>query len=109
MNQNSYVKTIKPLNHDAGYSQFASIRMNFSWFTHTRPECSYEVFQLAQVTYEIFYTEQNDVINRFNKLVSHVHKHTLGIIISNLYMYYIKIVGFSEESFSGNEDFTSQL
>ena len=50
IDQHSYIKGILAPRLDARFSDFASLRMKLAWLTHTRPDCSYEVSQMAQVT-----------------------------------------------------------
>ena len=109
MDQQAYVKTIRPLGMDASFSDLASVRMKLSWFTHTRPDCSYEVSQLAQVTKEQFEKDGKSIVRRCNKLIKHAHETTIKIKARNLDRNSLKVVGFSDASFAGNADFTSQL
>ena len=107
--QHLYVKIIRLLGSDASFSDFASLRMKLAGLTHTRPDCSYEVSQVAQVTRERFDIERSNVIKNCKRIFKHVHMHQLQIQVPKLDINSIRIVEFSDASFASNLDLTSQL
>ena len=107
--KHSCLNTIRPMGSDSEWFEFASLRMNLSWLTHTRPDCAFEVSQMAQVTQENFKRDKKPFINRCNKLVRHRHENKIKVAIPKLDKDALRVVGFSDASFAGNMDFTSQL
>ena len=109
LDQHSYLNTIRPLGSDSEWFEFASLRMKLSWLTHTTPDCASEVSQMAQVTQEMFKRDKKPFIKRCKKLVRHVHENKIKVAIPKLEKDSLRVVGFSDASFAGNMDFTSQL
>lgn len=109
MDKSDYVHTIKPLDVNASYAVFASVRMKLAWITHNRPDCAYEVSQMTPVTKERFESERSATIKGCNKLILHAHKNRLGIKVWKIDRKTLKVVGFSDASFANKADLTSQM
>ncbi len=57
-NQHFYLEKLEKLPLDASFTDFRSMRMRLAWLANTRPDCVYEISQLAQVTEERFLTDE---------------------------------------------------
>lgn len=83
--------------------------MKLVWIANSRPDCLFEIAQLAQVT-EGMFTEQPTVyIKRFNKAIKYAIDNITALKVSKLDAGTLKIVGFSDASFANNYDLSSQL
>ena len=107
--QHQYLRKLEQLPLDSTFSEFRSMRMCLAWLANTRPDCLFEISQLAQVTQEIFGTSKREVIKRLNKAVKYAVEHRVSIKIPRLNKRYLRILGFSDASFANNADFSSQL
>eukprot|EP00171_Calliarthron_tuberculosum_P008355 IDg8355t1 len=46
--QNAYLQKLEGLLLNASFTEFRSMRMRLDWLTNTRPDCLFEISQLAQ-------------------------------------------------------------
>lgn len=66
------------LSPDATFSDFASIRMQLAWLSHTRPDVMFEVSQLTQVTSERFESYDKTIIKKENGVVTYDKEHHIA-------------------------------
>ena len=109
INQHRYLKRLEELQPDADFSQFRSMRMRLAWLANTRPDCLHEIAQLAQVSSEVFEAEKKQCIKRLNRAVKYAINNRTPLRIKKLDPESVRIVGFSDASFAGNRDLSSQL
>ena len=109
IDQHAYLRKLEELPPDASFSHFRSMRMRLAWLSNSRPDCLFEISQLAQVTEQMFTSCRRNVINRLNKTVRFAKGNKVSLKIRNLDKESIRIIGFSDSSFANNEDLSSQL
>lgn len=109
LQQHDYLSQITVLPEDASFSDLASTRMKLAWLSHSRPDCLFEISQLTQITKDVFEQERRTLIRRTNKLIKYAKQNELSLRFPKLDKNSLKIVGFSDASFAGNRDFSSQL
>lgn len=109
LNQRDYIYALKILPEDATYRDFTSMRMKLAWLSHSRPDCLFEISQLTQVTKEHFAEEPRAIVRRTNKLIRFAKTNDVSLRFIQLRPLALKIFGFSDASFAGNRDLTSQL
>lgn len=109
LNQQAYVKKLKPLGVAATFSDFASLRMKLAWLSHSRPDVLFEVAQLAQVTFDLFKEERTAIIKRTNRTVIYAQHQSVVIKFPILDARHLRVIGYSDASFAMNPDLSSQL
>jgi len=67
LEQKEYVEKLKPVPEDGTWKDFSSARMKLVWLANSRPDCTYEVAQLAQVTFAQFTEKRHEIIKRVKK------------------------------------------
>lgn len=107
--QHSYLRKLESLPPDASFNQFRSMRMKFAWLSHSRPDCLFEISQLAQVTEAKFDSSKREFLKRLNRAVKFADDHRVSLKIRKLDKESLRIIGFSDASFANNDDLTSQL
>ncbi len=53
-NQHAYLQKLEELQNNASLAAFRAMRMRLAWLSYTRPNCLFEISQLAQVTEAMF-------------------------------------------------------
>ena len=85
------------------------MRMKLAWLSHTRPDCVYEISQLAQVTEDRFEKSKREEITRLNRAIQFSIDNRVSLKIPKLYLDSLRVVGVSDPSFANNFDLSSQL
>ena len=85
------------------------MRMSLAWLANTRPDCLFEISELAQVTEDRFTREGATELRRLNKATKYAIDNRVAIKISRLDKDPIRVVGFSDASFAKNCDLSAQL
>ena len=107
MEQQHYVSTISKLEKSSTFETFRTTRHRLAWISHTRPEILAGVNILAQVTKDTF---QQEDITITNSLIKHIHKNPeLGLQYNKMDIETMEILVYSDGSFSGNNDGSSQV
>ena len=107
MEQEHYVPTITKLEKTSTFETFRTTRHRLAWISHTRPEILAGVNILAQVTKDTF---QQEDITITNSLIKHIHKNPeLGLQYNKMDIETMEILVYSDGSFSGNNDGSSQV
>ena len=107
--QRHYIKKLENVENDCSFSSFRSMRMRLAWLSHTRPDCSFEISRLAQVTEHSFINSPSTYVSLLNKATRYATRHDVSIIFPQLDQPSLKIIGYSDASFSNNMDLSSQL
>ena len=107
--QREYLKKLECLPTNAPFSDFRSMRMRLAWLSNTRPDCLFEVSQLAQVTEARFKASPKAWIRRLNKAVKLALINPISLRVAKLDPNTIRVIGYSDASFANNEDLSSQL
>lgn len=94
---------------DAPFPHFRSMRMKLAWLSNTRPDCLFEISQLAQVTEEKYRTEGSVVIRRINRAIRYAVQNRISLKVPSLNKDTLRVIGFSDSSFANNTDLSSQL
>lgn len=110
ISQSNYISNLKLLQLSSTFSQFRSFRATLSWLTHTRPDISFPVNQFAQRTESEWAEIHLDLIKQYNKTVKYIlgtcHQKLVYLKL-NLPSVHLRV--YSDASFAGNRDLTSQL
>ena len=77
--QHEYLRKLKELPLDASFSHFTSMRMKLARLSNTRPDCLFEISQLAQVTEEIYEAKKRGVLRRINRAVRHAMQNRISL------------------------------
>ena len=114
--QHEYLKKFERLPLTASFPQFRSMRMQFrsmrmrlAWLANTRPDCLFEIAQLAQVTEEMFSQHPKQVLQRLNKAVAFAIDNRISLRIPKLNKDTLRVIGFADSSFANNADLSTQL
>ena len=107
--QHEYLKKLETLSLGASFGQFRSMRMKLAWLSNTRPDCLFEISQLAQVTEEMFSSSPRETARRLNKAVKFAVDNRLSLRIPKLDKKTLRVIGYSDSSFANNADLSSQL
>lgn len=83
--------------------------MKLALVFHTRPDVQYEVFQLAQVTKDVFNEKRKQVLKFLNFVLKYELDHVYVIYVPTLDSSSLQVTGFSDASFANNRDNTTQL
>ena len=75
--QHEYLRKLEELPLDASFSHFKSMRMKLAWLSNSRPDCLFEISQLAQVTDEIYAAKKKELIRRINKAVRYAMQNKI--------------------------------
>lgn len=108
-NQHFYLQKLEKLSLNATFAEFRSMRMRLAWLANTRPDCQFEISQLAQITEERFAKEQNAVIRRLDKTTKYAVDHRVSLKIPALDQDSLRVIGFADASFANNHDLSTQL
>lgn len=108
-NQHFYLRKLEQLPLDAKFQDFRSMRMKLAWLANTRPDCQFEISQLAQVTEERFSIERSSIIRRLNKATKFAVDNQVSLRVPQLDVDSLRVVGFSDASFANNYDLSTQL
>ena len=107
--QHEYLRRLEELPPDASFPHFRSMRMKLAWLSNTRPDCLFEISQLAQVTEEKYSTERSVVIRRINRATRYAVQNRISLKVPSLNKDTLRVIGFSDSSFANNADLSSQL
>ncbi len=83
--------------------------MRLAWLANTRPDCLYEISQLAKVTEERFLTEKSQLVRQLNKATKYAVDNRISLKIPKLDPYSLCVVGFADASFANNHHMSTQL
>ena len=76
--QHEYLWRLDELPPDASFSHFRSIQMKLAWLSNTRPDCLFEISQLAQITEAKFSTDASLVIRLINRAIRYVIQNRIS-------------------------------
>lgn len=109
IDQHHYLRKLECVPLGSAVKSFRSIRMKLAWLSKSRPDCLFEIAQLAQVTEEMFLQQPSAYIRRLNKAIKYATDNRIALKIPKLHRSSLRIVGFSDASFAKNSDLSSQL
>lgn len=109
IDQHAYLKNLEEIPLDAKFSRFRSMRMKLAWLSNSRPDCLFQISQLAQVTENAYERNRREIIKRLNKSIAYAIKSRTTLKVRKLRKDSLRIVGFSDASFANNHDFSTQL
>jgi len=75
----------------------------------TRPDCLFEISQLAQVTEKIFEEDRRGTIRRLNRAIKYAVDNRFTLKVPKLEKSSLRVIGFSDSSFANNADLSSQV
>eukprot|EP00737_Agarophyton_chilense_P000247 gb/GEZJ01000282.1/.p1 GENE.gb/GEZJ01000282.1/~~gb/GEZJ01000282.1/.p1 ORF type:complete len:768 (+),score=79.54 gb/GEZJ01000282.1/:1785-4088(+) len=107
--QHNYMRNLEHLGQDGSFSQFRSMRMKLAWLANTRPDCLFEISQLAQITEDRYLSSPREAVKRLNRAVKFAVDNRLSLRIRKLDRNSIRVIGFSDSSFANNHDLSTQL
>ena len=85
------------------------MRMRLAWLPNTRPDCQFEISQLAQVTENRYLAEQPTLVRRLNRATRYAVDNRVSLKISTLEQNSLRVVGFADASFANNHDLSTHL
>lgn len=97
------------INDASVYSKFRSTRMKLGWLANTRPDCLFEISQLAEATEEIFEQNPKERNKGRNRCVCYERDNNVSIKFPKRDQCSLRIIGYSDASFANNRDNSSQL
>lgn len=83
--------------------------MPVTGISNSRPNFTYGISQLSQVTESMCHSDVRKYIKMLNVVVKRAREDSTPIMFPKMALYSIRMVGYSDASFSGNHDLTSQL
>ena len=107
VHQRKQIEKLDLLPLDATHREFKSKLMSMGWITHTRPDISCKVAQLAQVTENRFTEEHVKQLNSGIKYLKGTIDQGLSFKKLDLESLYIRV--YTDAAFANNIDLTSQL
>ena len=109
LEQHEYLRKLEHLDVSSDFSAFRSMRMRLAWLANSRPDCLFEISQLAQVTEDMYMSDRTRHVKNLNKAVNYAINNKVSLRIPKLDQRSLRVLGFSDASFSTNADLTSQL
>ena len=107
LEQTQYAKDINQLPKTTTFDEFRTMRHKLAWLTNTKPEILAGVNILSQTTKETF---KEDNVKTINTLIKHVTKSAEKVLhFKPLDLDSIRIIVYSDGSFNGNPDGSSQV
>lgn len=85
------------------------MRMKVAWLANTRPDMQFVIFQLAQVTRELFEKDAKAHLKRLNAITRYAHDNAAHLKFPKIDHSSPRIVGYSDAAYANNHDLTSQL
>ena len=85
------------------------MRMRLAWLANTRPDCMFEISQLDQVTEDMFLQDSKKTLQRLNMAVAFATNNRIPLQIAKLNQESLRVIDFSDASFSNNADLSTQL
>lgn len=109
IDQREYLKKLEALPPNATFKQIRSMRQKLGWLSNSRPDCLFEVSQLAQITDEHFENSPKPHLTRINRATSCAIKNHTSLLLPKLDIKTLRVIGFSDSSFANNHDLSSQI
>lgn len=72
LDQHHYLRKLECLPIRTSFKQFTSMRMRLAWLENSRPDCFFEIAQLAEATEDMFTSQSGAYIRRLNKAVNYL-------------------------------------
>lgn len=85
------------------------MRTKLAWLANIRPDCLFEISELAQMTEEMFNSDKKKLVRQLNRAVGYADENRISMKISKLNLSSLKDNGFCDSSFASNQDLSSQL
>ncbi len=85
------------------------MQMRLAWLANTRPDCLYEISQLAQVTEERFLTEKSQLVRQLIKATKYDVDNRISLKIPKLDRDSLCVFCLADASFANNYDMSTQL
>eukprot|EP00171_Calliarthron_tuberculosum_P004009 IDg4009t1 len=91
--QHFYLKKLEVLPLGASFTAFRSMRMKLAWLANTRPDCLFDISQLAQVTEDRFHSSRSGFIRQLNKAVKFAVDNRVSLRVPRLDLGTLRGVG----------------
>ena len=106
----SFIHRLTPLQDDAGYSEFASLRASLQWLAHARPDLAAYCSITASITSREYARMSREAIDDINSRVRNLKgTASLSLTFPELDADSLKLVCYSDASFGSRYDGSSQL
>lgn len=76
------------------FSKFRSMSMSQAWLANTRPECLFEISQLAQVTKHMFKSDKNKLLHQLIRALKYAIENRILLKIRKLDLSLLKLSNF---------------
>jgi Reverse transcriptase (RNA-dependent DNA polymerase) len=109
VHQHDYIQKLQPLSAESTFEDYRSLRAKLMWLINTRPDISCATSMASRTTKDLFATKPTEYIKELNRIVRHVKTINLPLLYPRLDLDTLKLVAYTDSSFSNNEDLSSQL
>jgi hypothetical protein len=109
VHQHDYIQKLQPLSAESTFEDYRSLRAKLMWLINTRPDISCATSMASRTTKDLFAIKPTEYIKKLNRIVRHVKTINLPLLYPRLDLDTLKLVAYTDSSFSNNEDLVSQL
>lgn len=95
-NQHDYLRRLEKKSSDCSFCTFRSMRMKLAWLSNTRPDCLFQISQLAQITEDMFEADRKRIIQQLNRAIRYAIQNQISVKIPALDPDSLRIIGFSD-------------
>lgn len=85
------------------------MRMHLDWLANMRPECVFEILQLAKITEYRLLKDKSVLIHRLNMVTKYAIVNQISRKIQTLHVDSLRIVGYSDALFANNHYLSTQI
>ena len=103
------MRRLEELDPSLPFTDFRSMRMRLAWLANTRPDISFEISRLAQITLDRFNEGARAHWKRLNSAIRYAHDNMVNLKFPKIELNRVRIFGYSDTAFANNADKKSQL
>lgn len=102
MDLNKYLSKLVVLLQTAIFWDFRSMRIRITWISNSRPHCLFSINHIAQVTESMILNNITAHIKKLKIAVRYAVQNPGAFGFPKLYLETLRVVGYSDASFSSN-------